>query len=107
MAAVAELGDERAAAITADLSDSTAGSRLVQAAFDRFGNLHGTLISVGGPPVGTVMQTSDQDWQRAVDAVLLGSLRVARAVAGERLARGEGGSIAFVTPPPPTSPVRF
>src|SRR3954470_3493995 len=53
-AAVAELG-EGATAVVADNADPDAAQRLVDVARDRWGRVDGALISVGGPPTGTVM----------------------------------------------------
>lgn len=91
-AAVAELGDQ-AVAVVADNADPEAPARLIVAAQEAFGRLDGALISVGGPPAGTVMQVSDEDWSRSFDTVFLGALRLAREVA---LVLGEGGSLALV-----------
>jgi len=55
--------------------------------------LDGALVSVGGPPTGTVTATTDEQWTAAFGSVFLGAVRVAREVAAEL---GDGGSIAFV-----------
>jgi len=65
----------------------------VAAARERWGRLDGALISVGGPPLGGVMDITDEQWSTAFEAVFLGAVRLSRVVAGEL---GEGGSIAFV-----------
>ncbi|MBD8869413.1 SDR family oxidoreductase [Nocardioides donggukensis] len=91
-AAVADLGDA-ARAVVADNADPGTPSRLVAAAREEFGRLDGVLVSVGGPPTGTVTGTSDEDWTRSFESVFLGAVRVAREVAG---ALDEGGSITFV-----------
>jgi 3-oxoacyl-[acyl-carrier protein] reductase len=91
-AAVADLG-EGAVAQVGDNADPETADRLVGAATDRWGRLDGALISVGGPPPGTVMETPDEVWTRSFESVFVGGLRVARAVANAI----EGpGSIAFV-----------
>ncbi|MGO4257112.1 SDR family oxidoreductase [Marmoricola sp. RAF53] len=90
--AAAALG-ENALGVVADNGDPAAAERLVAAAVDLFGRLDGALVSVGGPPTGTVLGTPDEAWSAAFDSVFLGAVRVARAVAGAL----EGpGSIAFV-----------
>src|SRR5689334_17291681 len=91
-AAVAALG-ARARGVVADNAEPDAAARLVATALDAFGRLDGALISVGGPPTGTVMGTDDETWRRAFDSVFVGSLRIARAVAG---AIDGACSIAFV-----------
>ncbi len=91
-AAVAELGDGAIARV-GDNADPETAERLVGAALDRWGHLDGALISVGGPPTGTVMDTPDEAWTSSFESVFVGGLRVARAVA--RAIDGPG-SIAFV-----------
>jgi 3-oxoacyl-[acyl-carrier protein] reductase len=101
--AVADLGgSSKVVGITADNAEPSAAERLVAAGVARFGRLDGALISVGGPPPGTVMDTSDTDWQHAFESIFLGGLRIARAVAS---AVGEGGSIAFVLSSSVRSPI--
>ncbi len=91
-AAVADLGDA-AVAVVGDNADPDTATRIVAAAKDAWGRLDGALISVGGPPTGSVMDTPDEAWTSSFQSVFVGGLRVARAVAG---AIDGPGSIAFV-----------
>jgi 3-oxoacyl-[acyl-carrier protein] reductase len=91
-AAVAALGDA-AAGVPADNADPDTPSRLIALARERWGRLDGALISVGGPPTGSVTETTDEQWTASFEAVFLGAVRVAREVGAEL---GEGGSLAFV-----------
>ena len=100
--AAAGVGAGHAAGLAADLADATAPPRLVGAAREAFGRLDGALISVGGPPGGTVMGTSDDAWRAAFESVFLGAVRLARTL-GDEL--GEGGSIAFVLSSSVRSPI--
>ncbi len=80
--AVAELGGPGAAvALPADIADENAAERLVAGAVARFGRLDGALISVGGPPPGSPMTTTDDQWRASFDSVLLGAVRMMRSVA--------------------------
>ncbi len=88
----AELGD-RVVPVVADNADPEAADRLVAAALDTWGRLDGALVSVGGPPTGTVMDTPDQAWTDSFATVFLGGTRIARTVAA---AMTGPGSIAFV-----------
>jgi 3-oxoacyl-[acyl-carrier protein] reductase len=90
--AVAELGGAAVAEV-GDNADPDTADRLVRAATDAWGRLDGALISVGGPPTGTVMDTPDEAWTSSFESVFVGGLRVARAVA--KAIQGPG-SIAFV-----------
>ena len=101
-AAAAGLGAANAAGLAGDLVDPAVPGLLVAAARDTFGRLDGALISVGGPPGGTVMGTSDDAWRAAFESVFLGSVRLARTLGSEL---GEGGSIAFVLSTSVRSPI--
>jgi 3-oxoacyl-[acyl-carrier protein] reductase len=92
-ATVTQLGADRATGVVADLADPSTPQRLVDAAMTAYGRLDGGLVSVGGPPAGSVMETADEAWARAFESVFLGAVRMARTLAG-RL--GEGGSVAMV-----------
>jgi 3-oxoacyl-[acyl-carrier protein] reductase len=95
--AVSVLG-ENALGVLADNADPDVGDAVVAAALHRWGRVDGALISVGGPPTGTVMDTPDEIWMSSFASVFVGALRVARAVADtiQPVPDGPGGSIAFV-----------
>ena len=78
-AAAADLG-ENASGVVADLADPGAADTLVTTALERLGRVDGVLVSVGGPAPGTVLDTAEDDWRAAVDSVLLGPLRLLRAL---------------------------
>lgn len=90
--AVQRLGSS-ARGLVADSADQDSAARLVALAFAEFGRLDGALISVGGPPTGTVMDTPDTAWTAAFETVFVGALRTARTVAN---ALEKAGSIVFV-----------
>lgn len=93
-AAAALGGPERAIAVSGDLSQPGIETCLVAAAIARYGRLDGALVSIGGPPAGTVMETDDGAWRLAFEDVFLGPLRLARTVAN--FTSHEGGSIVIV-----------
>ena len=78
--AVSRLGPDRAVALAADLTDANTADTACALALDAFGRLDGALISVGGPPAGTVLGTSEQQWRGAFESVFLATLRVSSAV---------------------------
>jgi 3-oxoacyl-[acyl-carrier protein] reductase len=82
-----------AVGVAADNADPDTPVRLVAAARDRFGRLDGALVSVGGPPLGPIVERTEDEWRAAFDSVFLGALRLAGTVAD---ALPAGGSIAFV-----------
>ncbi|MBA2531225.1 MAG: SDR family oxidoreductase [Nocardioidaceae bacterium] len=101
-AVVAELGADNAMGVVADNAAPETADRLVDVALERWGRLDGALISVGGPPVGSVAAITDDQWRAAFEAVFLGAVRLARVVA-DRL--DDGGAIAFVLSSSVRSPV--
>jgi len=91
-AAQQALGDA-AETVVADNADPATPDRLIRAALDRWGRLDGALVSVGGPPKGSVVTTTDEQWTAAFESVFLGAVRVGREI-GKALPHG--GSLAFV-----------
>lgn len=95
-AAAQQLGD-RAQAVTGDLAEPDVASRVVDVAVSTYGRLDGCLVSVGGPPPGSVLSTTDQQWQASFSSVFLGSVRLAREVVrGIRETGATEGSLALV-----------
>jgi 3-oxoacyl-[acyl-carrier protein] reductase len=91
---VADLGgDPSAFGVAADLADGDAAERLVTEARERLGRVDGALISVGGPAPGGVLDVAEEDWRSAVDSVLLGPLRLVKALVPHL---GDGAAIGFV-----------
>jgi 3-oxoacyl-[acyl-carrier protein] reductase len=93
LAAAAATHGDAATYVVGDNADPDLPARLIATARDRWDRLDGALISVGGPPAGSVAETTDEQWTSAFGSVFLGGVRMAREVAAEL---GEGGSIAFV-----------
>jgi 3-oxoacyl-[acyl-carrier protein] reductase len=78
--AVSRMGPDRAVALAADLTDANTAETACALALDAFGRLDGALISVGGPPAGSVLGTTDEQWRGAFESVFLAAIRVTRAV---------------------------
>jgi 3-oxoacyl-[acyl-carrier protein] reductase len=95
--AVRQLGGN-AVGLPADLADPQTPADAVELAMNRFGQLDGGLISVGGPPAGSVLGTSDEQWRAAFDSVFLGSIRMARTLVEGISAAGcaRTGALAWV-----------
>ncbi len=93
-AAVASLGGAPAAyGLAADLAAPASAEQLVGAATEQLGGVDGALISVGGPTPGSVLDTDESAWRDAVDSVLLGSIRLIKALVPHL---GEGAAIGLV-----------
>jgi 3-oxoacyl-[acyl-carrier protein] reductase len=92
-AAAALGGAPSATGLAADLADARAAEELVGAAVDRLGRIDGALLSVGGPTPGGVLDVPEEAWRAGVDSVLLGPLRLVKALV-PRLS--EGAAIGLV-----------
>lgn len=93
-----------AVGVVADQADPAAAGHLVGAALEAYGRLDGALVSVGGPPTGTALGLSDEQWRGAFDSVFLGTVRLCRAVVGAL--PEQGGAIALVLSTSAKSPIR-
>jgi 3-oxoacyl-[acyl-carrier protein] reductase len=100
--AVAELGEGSVTGLVADNADPGTPARLVAAARTAYGRLDGALLSVGGPRAGTLLDTADEDWDAAIEAVFKGGLRLGRDIGREL---GDGGAIAYVLSSSVRSPI--
>lgn len=84
---------ESVATVVADNADSDTPTRLIAAARERWGRLDGALISVGGPPKGSVTGVTDDQWTAAFATVFLGAVRLSREIG---LCLPVGGALALV-----------
>jgi 3-oxoacyl-[acyl-carrier protein] reductase len=90
--------DELGSSAIAHAADEGVTAAAVELATQRFGRVDGALLSVGGPPPGSVLSTTDEQWRGAFESVFLGSIRAARDVCAGIIAtdRAAQGSLAFV-----------
>lgn len=77
---VEQLGRDRAVALPADLAEEGTADRAARLALDTFGSLDGAMVSVGGPPRGSALGNTEQEWRDALESVFLAPLRVSRSV---------------------------
>jgi 3-oxoacyl-[acyl-carrier protein] reductase len=82
-----------AAGVAADLADPAAAEMLVAEALAQLGRVDGALISVGGPAPGSVLNVGEDAWRAGVESVLLGPLRLVRALVPHL---SEGAALGFV-----------
>lgn len=72
------LGGGTAVGVPADLADEDTPDHLIDTVREEFGRFDGVVISVGGPPGGSVSGATDDQWRDAFDSVFLGAVRLAR-----------------------------
>lgn len=90
----AEFGPDRAVFVAADLADPETSEAAVQQCLASFGRLDGAMVSVGGPPRGTALGNTAEEWHAALDSVFLAALRVSREVLEH--ATGNDTALAWV-----------
>lgn len=96
---VDQIADETGAAVVGvpgDLSDSSDISRLVDRTVSAFDGLDHLVVSSGGPPVKSAMETTDQEWYDAFDLLVMSVLRLVRESV-EYLRDGEGTILAITS----------
>lgn len=91
--AVSDLGGN-AHGVTVDIREPQTPERMLDAAVDRFGDVHGLFVSHGGPPPGPATELDDEMLAEALQLATVGPIRLARDVA-ERLPAD--GSIVVLT----------
>ncbi|MBC8639910.1 SDR family oxidoreductase [Caballeronia sp. EK] len=91
------------------LSVDVADDHSVRSAFshieERFGRLDGLVTSTNVAAFGDFLDLTDDDWQRVIDAKLLGSVRPIRAALPRFIEQGRGAIVAIsgrggIAPPP-------
>ncbi|MGY2066681.1 SDR family oxidoreductase [Blastococcus sp. SYSU DS0619] len=86
-------GPPRAHGTQADLGDPGSADALVAEGTTRLGRLDGALVSVGRPTQGSVLEVAEDDWRDAVESLLLGTIRLVRALVP---VLGPGAAIGLV-----------
>jgi len=94
--AVRERGAQDVETIAIDITETSAGGALVDAARSRWGCLDVLVNNVGGNRRKPFQETTDADWEEILELNLRCHVRLTRA-AVPLIAEGGGGSIVFVT----------
>lgn len=77
---IAAAGGREPLVVAADVSDAAALERLVAAAIGRFGRIDILVNNAGGPAPGMFFDIGDEQWQKAVDLLLLSTVRLTRLI---------------------------
>jgi 3-oxoacyl-[acyl-carrier protein] reductase len=97
-AAVEELREEadgEVLGVQGDLTVAEDVEGLVEATVEAFGGLDHLVTSAGGPPSGPFLETTDEDWYRAFDLLVMSVVRAVREAAPHL--REDGGTVVNVT----------
>jgi 3-oxoacyl-[acyl-carrier protein] reductase len=98
-AAAAELGgvsnDDRILPVQADVSTAEGAEKVVSATLQRFGGLDILVNNVGLARGATIVDTSDAEWQEAIDQTLFPAIRMSRLTVPHLRRRG-GGAIVMI-----------
>jgi 3-oxoacyl-[acyl-carrier protein] reductase len=79
-----------------DVTDSAAVDRFVAAVAEQFGSVDICVTNAGGPPAKGFLQTTSDEWQRALDLNFLSTVSFARAVI-PHMQRKRWGRIVTIT----------
>ena len=97
--AMAELrrigGDDRVLAVAGDLSLPDVMERLVERTVETFGGLDILVNNMGLARGATILDTSDAEWQEALDQTLFPAIRASRLAVPHMRRRG-GGAIVMI-----------
>lgn len=88
-------GDNRVLAVAGDLSLPDAMERLVERTVKTFGGLDILVNNMGLARGGTIVDTSDAEWQEAFDQTLFPAIRASRLAVPHMRRRG-GGAIVMI-----------
>jgi 3-oxoacyl-[acyl-carrier protein] reductase len=78
---IREATGQRVLPVPADVSAPGAAETLVEATLDTFGQLDVLVVNAGGPPPGTFLDFSPQDWEDVSQLTLMSTVRLCRAAA--------------------------
>jgi 3-oxoacyl-[acyl-carrier protein] reductase len=95
-AEVRALGAE-AIAVPADVTTTRGVREAVDATLGTFGAVDILVNNVGGSTGTSFLETSEEDWQRAIDLNLLPAVRASRLVVPAMRARGRGAIVNIVS----------
>lgn len=87
--------DGRVLSVTADVSTEAGASQVVTRTVETFGGVDVVVNNVSMAGGGGLLDTSDAQWQEAIDQALVTTVRVTR-LAVPHMQRGGGGSVVII-----------
>lgn len=82
--------------VQGDLTNATDIEHLVEQTVQEFGGLDHLVTNAGGPPSGSFMETTDEDWYQAFDLLTMSVVRLVRQSV-PHLRENDGGTIVTIT----------
>ncbi|WP_322995456.1 SDR family oxidoreductase [Castellaniella sp.] len=100
-----DLGDAPIDRLPLDVRDDAAVRAAVDTIISRHGRIDGLVTSTNVGAFGDFLDLTDEDWQKVLDAKLLGTVRPVRAVVPHLVAQGSGAIVLIggrggIDPPP-------
>ncbi|WP_454875059.1 SDR family oxidoreductase [Paraburkholderia xenovorans] len=92
--AAAELG---ATGLRGDVTSENDMARLVATALERHGRIDGAVINPGHPPKGEILEIAEEDWHRAMEVVLMPTVRAMRHLAPVFARQKSGAAVSVST----------
>ncbi|MGB2868118.1 MAG: SDR family oxidoreductase [Bacteroidota bacterium] len=82
--------------VKADVANPADIKRFVDTARDQFGTVHVLVNNAGGPPVGSILELSDDAWEKGFQLTMMSMVRMTREVL-PMMARQRWGRIITIT----------
>ena len=80
----------------ADITKKEDIKKLVEKTYNTYGRLDHLVTSAGGPPSKSFIETSDEDWYKSFDLLVMSVVRIVRESL-DYLKEGDGGTIVKLT----------
>ncbi|AER57479.1 3-oxoacyl-[acyl-carrier protein] reductase [Pseudoxanthomonas spadix BD-a59] len=93
-AVAAELG---ATGLRGDVTSENDLARLVATALERHGRIDGAVINTGHPPKGEILEIVDEDWHKAMEIILMPTVRAMRCLAPVFARQKSGAAVSIST----------
>jgi len=93
---LASAGEGDVLAVQADITERGHVESFLDETIDAFGGLDHLVVSAGGPPSGSFLDTDDEDWYDAYDLLVMSAVRATRH-AHPHLVESDAGTVVNVT----------